>query len=234
MSKKKTIEQILKEVDETIKKRINKIFAGLTQEQRLAMIENPDLVNQILADIDPDKIATYYNISLVETAGTIIKSYAKELTELQKNKVSFFVDGLVKLKTESLKNFVTSNKETFKNKIIELAINGSREDAVNEYFKRIPFTTSQIGTLLNTTEADIRRTTITSAYEDDKEQRFRYVGGLIPTSSDICTWLIQNQDENGYTMEEIQNGIETPFGNVDAGGRIPNYNCIHHWEPIIV
>lgn len=233
MAKQKTVEQLLAEVEATIRKRIEKLLNGLTKKQRLEIINNPDLLDKLLQDIDPDKIAQYYQIGLTQTAGTIIKSYAEQLTKQQKQKVGFFVDNLVKLKTKTLRNFIISNKDNFKTKIIEFAINGSRGEVIKNYFEKTPFTNSQIGTLLNTAESDIRRTTIISGYEDRKDQRFRYEGGVIPTSSDTCAWLMDNQDPEGYTMDEIQAGIETPYGIVDAGGRVPNYNCLHVWEPIL-
>ena len=45
--------------------------------------------------------------------------------------------------------------------------------------------------------------------------------------------MLQNQRPEGYTLAEIQAGIKTPAGNVDFGGRIPNYNCLHEWEKIV-
>ena len=77
--------------------------------------------------------------------------------------------------------------------------------------------------------------------------RYRYIGGVIPTSSDECRWLFGNQNPEGYTIDEIDAGIETPYvypeypslgelaGTVKKiywQGRIPNFNCGHEWQAI--
>jgi hypothetical protein len=187
----------------------------------------------LLKGIDVDQLATFYSAELSDIAGLVIKDYAPIIDKVQKQKVNFFVNKLLELKTDTLREFIQSNKTQFKNRIIELIINGSDKKVIKQYFEKTPFTTSQIGTLINTAESDIRRSTVLSAYEDRPGMKFRYEGGLIPTSSHVCTWLINNQKEGGYTLEEIQAGIETPEGTVNWGGRVPNYNCIHHWEPIL-
>jgi hypothetical protein len=95
----------------------------------------------------------------------------------------------------------------------------------------IKYTRANFGTILNTTYADMSRQATKEAFKNT-DTRFRYEGGTIPTSSEICEWLYNNQDPNGYTMEEIEAGIVTPHGVVDAFGRQPNNNCIHTWQPI--
>ena len=233
MAKKQiTLEQLLEKIDKQVKTRIEKILANLTDKQRLAIIENPKLLDDLLKDIDVDELAKYYSAELSGVAGKVIKDYSSAIKQTQKQKVNVFVNRLLELKTDTLRQFVEVNKTVFKNKIIELIINGSDRNIIKEYFEKTPFTTSQIGTLINTAESDIRRATVLSAFENDKEMRYSYEGGIIPTSSDICTWLYENQNPEGYTLEEIQSGIDTPHGLVDWGGRVPNYNCIHHWQPI--
>ncbi len=228
-----TLEQLLEKIDAQVKTRIEKILTNLTDKQRLAIIENPKLLDDLLKDIDVDELAKYYFVEFSQIAGKVIKDYSGVIKQTQKQKVNMFVNKLLELKTDMLRQFVEANKTVFKEKIIELIINGSDKKIIKEYFEKTPFTTSQIGTLINTSESDIRRATVLSAFEDNKEMRYSYEGGLIPTSSDICTWLYENQKEEGYTLDEIQSGIETPYGIVDWGGRVPNYNCIHFWSPIL-
>lgn len=230
---KQTLEQLLEKVDKQVKAKIEKILANLTPEQRLAIIDNPAIIDDLLKDIDVQQLAKYYMTELTGIAGIVIKDYSLEIAEAQKQKVNIFVNKLLELKTDTLRQFIESNKAQFKNKIIELIINGSDRKVIKEYFAKTPFTNAQIGTLINTAESDIRRTTVLSAYEDREGMRFRYEGGLIPTSSDNCTWLIENQKEEGYLLKEIQTGIITPHGTIDWGGRVPNYNCIHFFSPIL-
>lgn len=233
MAKQKTLQDVLANIDSRVKTKLEKLMQGLTKKQRLALIQNPQLIDELLKEFNPDQLAKYYQTELMGVAGKVMLDYSKQFNLAQKTKVNTFVNTLMDLKTESLKNFITANKTQFKAKLVEMIINGSDTKAVTEFFTKTPFTTAQIGTLVNTAESEIRRATVLSAFENNIEQRYEYIGGLIPTSSDICSWLYENQNPEGYTLDEIQSGIETPYGTVDWGGRIPNYNCIHSWEPIV-
>lgn len=99
---------------------------------------------------------------------------------------------------------------------------------------------NQSGTVLQTTFYTLSRASTVLAFSDDPDQRFRYEDVIIPTSSEQCRWLVLNQKKEGYTMQEIMQGIKTPFkdkkGNaliINELGRVPNFNCIHTWEPIL-
>ena len=230
---KQSIEQILDSIDKKVKSRLEKLLAGLTSAQRMKLIENPKLIDELLKDYNPDELAKYYSAEFSALAGKVVISYTDKINALQKARVNVFVNMLKDLKTESLREFINSNKVQFKNKLVELIVNGSDRNIVKEYFAKTPFTDRQIGTLINTAESDIRRATVLSAFGDRKDLRYEYIGGIIPTSSETCTWLMNNQNPEGYTLEEIQAGIETPYGLVDWGGRIPNYNCIHSWSAIL-
>jgi hypothetical protein len=113
-----------------------------------------------------------------------------------------------------------------------------RGDTINQTIKAlqdIPLTDSQLGTVLNTAYSDISRTATVEIYKDKPSQRFKYVEGMSvmsPTKSEICKYLLLNQNPEGYTMAEIQLGIETPFGIVYETGRDPNFNCTDRWVPI--
>ena len=127
-------------------------------------------------------------------------------------------------------------------------ISGNSIQETIKNLEGIPLTDAQLGTVLNTSYSDFNRITTVEVYKDKPDQRFRYDGGVIPTSSDECRWLVDNQDPKGYTMKEIKAGIITPYvhkytdshGQFNAGdpkvinenGRNPNYNCIHEWVAI--
>lgn len=95
-----------------------------------------------------------------------------------------------------------------------------------------PITDAQLNTAISTATANFNRIVTKKVFEDKPEQRFEYVGGIIPTSSEQCSWLMDNQKPEGYTMAEIQAGVQTPAGEINQFGRVPNYNCIHSWLPI--
>lgn len=227
------LQKLLDRVDRQVKAKLEKILAKLTPKQRAALIQNPKLIDDLIKEINVEAIAKQYSVEFMSIAGLVVKDYSKIIDAVQKKRVAIFIETLRDLKTEALRDFIIANKQQFKSKLVEMIIGGSNDKTIKEYFAKTPFTTAQVGTLINTAESDIRRATVMSAFEDKPEQKFEYVGGLIPTSSETCTWLYENQNPEGYTMDEIQAGIVTPYGIVDWNGRIPNYNCIHSWEPIL-
>lgn len=89
---------------------------------------------------------------------------------------------------------------------------------------------NNIETIVNTSYANVERIVIAQKYAGNKKKKFKYTGGLVKRSSKQCTHMFLNQKKGGYTMEEIHNTIETPYGPIDWLGRIPNYNCIHTWK----
>ena len=233
MAKEKTLDEVLTELDVSVKAKLEKILANLTEQQRIAIIQNPALIDELLSDFNPDLLAQYYQTELLRYAGEIGIQFKNITDNAQKDKVNLFVETMLQLKTRTLRNYIANNKEQFADNLIKLIINGSDEQTVKEYFALTPFKNYQIGTLLNTARADIRRTATIAGFEDDENTRYRYVGPIVEHSSKICIWMLQNQRPEGYTLAEIQAGIKTPAGNVDFGGRIPNYNCLHEWEKIV-
>ena len=120
----------------------------------------------------------------------------------------------------------------FKSEFAKSIIRGDTITQTAANLTEIPLTDAQTKTVLNTAYSDFNRTATKEIYKDEPEQRFRYTGGIIPTSSEQCAWLMQNQNPEGYTEAEISAGIDTPHGVINWSGRQPNFNCIHTWEPI--
>lgn len=146
--------------------------------------------------------------------------------------------------------YAKANSELLRSKLIQSIINGvtarqtikELEGQLISELTNAPLTTAQIGVVINTSYADFSRATTRMTFENRPKQRFKYVGGVIPTSSDECRWLRENQNPRGYTRAEIDAGIETPFtykrgenkGKIKQiwwWGRFPNYNCGHEWMP---
>jgi hypothetical protein len=90
-----------------------------------------------------------------------------------------------------------------------------------------------MNTVIDTSYFNHERSITAEIFSDKPEQRFKYVGDLIETSSPICRWLVKNQKPNGYTRAEIDKEIRTPKGLVNWFGRMPNFNCGHSWLPIV-
>lgn len=109
-------------------------------------------------------------------------------------------------------------------------LNGKSNKLIIESLNDVPLTTTQLKTVVNTSYANHTRNITKEAFKDDKEQKFIYVGGVIPTSSDACRNVVEAGKT--YTMAQIEAGINEGGGLVDWGGRVPNFNCIHTWEPV--
>lgn len=144
---------------------------------------------------------------------------------------------------EQLITKVNANITLFRSTIAEQLIGGLDRKTLAGNLKLIqqgklgagiglkPITDAQLNTAVHTATANFNRVVTAKAFEDKPEQRFEYVGGVIPTSSDTCRWLMNNQDPEGYTRDEIDAGIQTDDGVVNWFGRDPNFNCIHQWLP---
>jgi hypothetical protein len=113
----------------------------------------------------------------------------------------------------------------------------------NPVYKPHFFSTANVGTVVHTSYMQYKKAVTADAFEGVPGQRYEYIGGILPTSSDECEWLITNQNPKGYTRDEIDAGIKTPFiyeygedkGKtkiINWAGRIPNYNCPHEWLPL--
>ena len=146
--------------------------------------------------------------------------------------------------SRTILGYYQANSELLRSKLISSIIEGiESKEIIKQLAAETPLTNAQVGSVVNTSYADYNRAGIAKVYEDKPEQRFFYEGGVIPTSSDECRWLYENQKPEGYTKKEIDAGIETPFTyaygeNIGQTkkiywfGRLPNYNCIHAWYPI--
>ena len=153
MAKEKTLDEVLAELDVSVKAKLEKILANLTEQQRLAIIQNPTLIDELLSDFNPDLLAQYYQTELLRYAGEIGIQFKDITDNAQKDKVNLFVETMLQLKTRTLRNYIANNKEQFADNLIKLIINGSDGQTVKEYFASTPFKNYQIGTLLNTARA---------------------------------------------------------------------------------
>ena len=162
------------------------------------------------------------------------------------SKVENAVQELAIIKEMKLKDYfkkTDANIQLIKTRLGESIVGGIDARTTLKNLESIPLRDYQTSAFLNTAYADFNRIATAKVYESKPEQRFMYTGGTIPTSSKECAWLMKNQRKEGYTKAEIDKGIETPFTYTSGDfrgqkkkiywtGRLPNFNCIHTWEPI--
>lgn len=107
------------------------------------------------------------------------------------------------------------------------------EQMLDNIIPKSPHAANLTASAVNTMIQDFNRDNIKYLFGDNAEIRYKYVGPIIQTSSEQCKWLLQNQKQEGYSLEEIEKGIQTPYGEINFYGRVPNFNCLHRWEPLI-
>ena len=229
----KILDTLLGKIDNQVNSKLNKLLSNLSPKEKDELLKDSKIIDGLLKDVDTKELARHLSNDLFSGSGEVVIDYSEKIKQYQLARLDFIVNKFTELKTELLRNFIIENKKEFRNNLVELVINGTSEKSIKKYFEKTPFTLTQIGSIINTAESDIRRATVLSAYEDREGMRFRYHGGLIPTSSKTCIWLMENQKKEGYSLKQIQIGIKTPYGKVDWWGRAPNWNCIHHFEPIL-
>jgi len=221
----KEIEAMIKELLTTLKKTK---FSDMELAQLAAEINFFDEIKKLgFEDIVEKYLGTYETkfAELLATAKTAGVDFAKINTEL--------LERITILDKEYLLGKASSWGKQFDSQFVKSVIRGDTIPQTIANLSEIPLTDSQLGTVLNTSYSDFNRTAIKEIYKDIPDQRFSYEGGVIPTSSDQCRWLMENQNPEGYTAAEFDAGIYTPFGMIYFSGRDPNYNCGHTPEPII-
>jgi len=229
----KILDKLLGKIDNQVNAKIKKLISNLSPKEKNELLKDPKLVDELLKEVDVKELAKHYSSELFSGHGEVVIDYSEKRKQYQLARLDFLVNTFTEFQTEALRKFIIDNKKEFRDNLVELVMTGGNKRMVKKYFANTPFTFEQIGSIIYKVESDIRRATVLSAYEEYPETKFRYIGGLIPTSSKTCTWLMENQKQEGYTLKEIQAGIETPFGKVDWWGKVPNWGCIHSFEPII-
>jgi len=199
------------------------LAVGKSKKEIARFIDSIDF-DELLADLGVDKAVAKYVKSLdglVTDFGTDIPTDLLDDLQILQNKQVDYILG-------SLSNKMVLWQES----MISGLIGNIKDKDILASLESIGLTDSQAGTVLQTSYYNFSRTSTAVVYSNNPEQRFKYVGGTIPTSSDQCAWLYKNQNPEGYTKAEIDKGIKTPYGEINWYGRNPNYNCIHSWRAI--
>ena len=237
-----------KELETLLKELTNQLTrAGLTKVQLAQIAAEVDFFQELKSFGFEDLVNKYFN------------GYDKIITQRINEAAAQGVKGLANVNIDSLlqiKELETQHllkrAEAFslqyKRELFTSLIRGDSIPETISKLRDITLTDAQLGTVLNTQYSEFSRTATKDIYKAKPEQRFRYVGragtsGIIPTNSEQCRWLMENQKPEGYTRAEFDAGIETPFthqyGDLKGQpkmiywqGREPNWNCIHEPEAI--
>ena len=222
--------QFEKEVEAMLVELISKLEKGNFTQTQLsqiaAQLNSLDELKKLGFDQSVEKYFANYEVIY---ADIIKKAKGVNLTGINTD----LLERIQTLDKEYLLGKASSWGKQFDSSFAKSVLRGDTINQTVVNLNEIPLTDTQMKTVLNTSYSDFNRSVTKEIYKDVPEQRFRYAGGVIPTSSDQCAWLSNNQNPKGYTAAEIDAGIDTPFGVITWSGRQPNYNCGHTWEPII-
>lgn len=230
-----TYSQFQKEVETLLQELITQLKnANLTKAQLARIASEIDFFEELRSHGFEKLVDKYFS------------NYNKEIFAVINEAKNQGVRDLTNVNLQALESIATFDKEyllgrakswasEWQSELIKSVIRGDTIQQTINNLDGIPLTDSQVTTTLNTAYSDISRTATVEVYKDKPEQRFKYVAGMdinSPTKSDICKWLLTNQNPEGYTMAEIKAGIVTPFGLVNESGRVENWNCQDYWSPI--
>jgi hypothetical protein len=232
-----TIDDLLKRLDsfnDELDKRLSIMFKNMTPQAIKNYIEN-DGFYELMDDMGINEFITDYIDLMDKEAGLYAKLYSDKAVQ--------DLEVLQNLRYTELVGRFKANADTLQAKLYESIINGVTFQQTKDSLKGIGFTDAQTGAIVQTGYYDFSRSATFKAFEDNPDQRFEYAGGIIPTSSDECAWLMMNQKPEGYTFAEIAKGIKTPFVHtggrlkgqdkiINQFGRVPNWGCIHKFQPV--
>jgi hypothetical protein len=168
--------------------------------------------------------------------------YADALTELAFKfgnptpAIEFEVESRKSLALEYLVGKKLETGSKFKQLIFDMIDKPFVPDEFEARKAGIKLTDAQFNAAVTTAYAETSRNATREAYKDDPNARFKYIGGILKSSSKQCEWLMIHQRKEGYTIAEIDAGIDTPYRDKNGDvlkiywcGRVPNINCIHEW-----
>lgn len=242
------LEQLDARLIEAIKRILDRNPSNEQLLQFLATEQFDDLINEL----GLEKIVSDYVSGFDTSFKQDIANFGRiDLTAQEIQRIENNINIIKNSNGRTVLGYAKANSDLLRVKLINSIINGeTARTTVKELEGKLisdltntPLSTSQIGSVISTSYADFSRSTTAQVFKNKPEQRFYYEGGILPTSSDECQWLMQNQKSEGYTKAEIDAGIETPFTHTSGPlrgqkkmiywtGRQPNYNCIHQWMPV--
>ncbi len=260
MNDQKKIISDLEALDERLLKAIEKILGKNPSKEQLLQFLASEEFDKLIGDLGLNKIAKDYASGFNFSSTQDMKDSG--LTHVQETiaRIDMILELIKNANGRTVLGYFGYQKENLRRELINSLVHGKKfEDTVKSFGAEIigqqnpsgaywmgqlhVFSEANVRTVIGTSYFDYSRSVTRQTWIDQPEQRFKYVGGIIPTSSDECKWLMENQKSEGYTIKEIDAGIETPFIYKKGGnkgevkriwwwGRFPNYNCIHAWGVI--
>jgi hypothetical protein len=221
----------LEEIKQRFLTRMSGLLSGNVDRVELArLVAELDLFRELQAEGFTDALDIFlddYDEQLRDLIELAEVQKIRDVFTTNRNLFEFFKQK----DAEKLLGSAKFYADDFQKQMVLGIAEGKPFNEVTKGLSNLPLTTAQVNAAVTTGYNDYGRSLTALTYQDEPEQKFLYVGTIIPTSSKQCTWLLINQNMEGYTKEEIDNGISTPFGIINWQGRVPNFNCDDRFLP---
>lgn len=252
----------LEALDEKLLEAIKKILgANPTKEQLLRFLASEEF-DKLINDLGLEGIVKRYVAGFSVLFAQGVKEIGIDVIDQSLKTIGNNLELIKATNERTILGYFGFQKENFRKYLISSIVDGQKFKDIAKSFgseiigtpnpagafyqgKLHIFSEPNVKTVIGTSYYDYDRSLTRQAFLDKPDQRFHYGGLLKETSSNECEWLVkrENQKPEGYTMAEIDEGIETPFiyqygGNkgeikkIYWWGRQPNYNCPHTWRMI--
>ena len=182
----KEIESLITSINEKLRK------LTLTDVELSQLAAEMDFFEQLKSEGFENVVNKYFN-----NYDEVLLNIATQAQARGVDFASVNVDALIHIKDldkEYLLRSAYSWSSRYESELFKSIISGNSIQETIKNLEGIPLTDAQLGTVLNTSYSDFNRISTVEIYKDKPDQRFRYDGGVIPTSSDECRWLMDNQD----------------------------------------
>lgn len=204
-------------------------------------------IEEILLSLGIDELLDDYARSLTVSAMTKVGGFAKlKQVEKQIDNIAMVTENISNVYRDQILGHFQANAAKLKGELLNGLTAGMQpkqilgnlfDPELGTFITKAQgtshiLTEANVMTIIDTSYSNVTRVGVAQAFADNPEQKFEYVGGVIPTSSPQCRELMETQKPGGYTKAEIDAGIETSHGIINWFGRQPNYNCIHEWLPV--
>lgn len=227
---------------------------GYTRDELFTFV-NEGGFDGLLSSLGLDEAVEAFVLEFQQNARATANRLKKSFIASEIERVGQIVNYESEITRKTLLGYFTANSERVKHELNKSIIAGQTSKQTIENLRNTVvrvsdktthiLTDANVSAVVGTAYNDISRSVVKAAFEENPEQRFRYEGSTVPTSSPICEWVKENQPKEGYTIDEINKGIKVPpnqptsigkdtgkGGIVNFNGRVPNYNCDDEWLPV--
>ncbi|MFN3269911.1 MAG: hypothetical protein ACK42G_04930 [Candidatus Kapaibacteriota bacterium] len=213
---------------EFAKKYFNKNFAKLSATEKLRVVMQADFYKDLFAD---KRIAGKFE--------NIKKRFESELLNIVSLGEKFGVKKISKLTVDNLAllyeidatwilGSAQSYADMLRSTLIKSVVAGLDNREILKQIETIPLMDYQKRVAINQSFINYRNLILEKTF-GNTDIRFRFVGPNDEKTREVCRKALENQKEEGYTMDEIKAGELEGIDWYNLGG----FNCRHYFEPII-